>query len=176
ASTTSPVQPPGQQVGTAPAKPAPVGEPPARAGGRFAWPVKGPVLAGYGPAGPGLHNDGINIAVPTGTPVKASENGVVVYAGNELKGFGNLLLLKHDGGWMTAYAHNSELLVPRGATVKKGDVIAKSGATGNVDRPQVHFELRKGTKAVDPTKYLEGSPSASLLPAGGGGATQLAAR
>ncbi len=161
---------------TAPAAPTPVGEPPPRAGGRFVWPVKGPVLAGFGPAGPGLHNDGINIAVPVGTSVKAAENGVVVYAGNELKGFGNLLLLKHDGGWMTAYAHNSELLVPRGATVKKGDVIARSGATGNVDRPQVHFELRKGSKAVDPTKYLDGSPSASLQSLDETGAPQLAAR
>lgn len=152
---TAPAEPP--KVATAPAKPAPVGEPPARSGGRFAWPVKGPVIAGFGPAGKGLHNDGVNILVPEGTPVKAAENGVVVYAGNELKGFGNLLLLKHDGGWMTAYAHNSQLIAQRGATVKKGEVIAKSGASGNVDRPQVHFELRKGSKAVDPVKYLDGS-------------------
>lgn len=158
-SVSAPAVPPAEpKVVTPPAKPKPVGEPPARSGGRFTWPVTGPVISGFGPAGKGLHNDGINIAVPVGTAVRAAENGVVVYSGNELKGFGNLLLLKHDGGWMTAYAHNSELLAQRGATVKKGEVIAKSGASGNVDRPQVHFELRKGSKAVDPVKYLDGSP------------------
>lgn len=132
------------------------GDPPPRAASRFAWPVQGKVISGYGAAGKGLHNDGINIAVPEGTPVRAAENGVVVYAGNELKGFGNLLLLKHQDGWMTAYAHNSRLLVNRGQTIERGMVIAHAGSTGNVDRPQVHFEIRKGAKAVDPLKHMDG--------------------
>ena len=100
-------------------------------------------------------NDGINLAVPLGTEVHAAESGVVAYAGSELKGYGNLVLLRHDNGWVTAYAHNDELLVKRGDTVKRGQVIAKAGKTGSVDRPQVHFELRQGSRPVDPIPYLE---------------------
>lgn len=148
------------------------GDPPPRSGNRFAWPLQGPIISRFGPAGAGLHNDGINIAVPVGTPVRAAENGVVVYAGNELKGFGNLLLLKHAGGWMTAYAHNSVLDVARGATVSRGQVIARSGSTGNVDRPQLHFEIRKGSKAVDPLKYMDGGTASAAV----GGGPALAAR
>lgn len=145
-STTSPVasaQPPV-------APPAP----PARAGSRFVWPVEGKLLATYGPSGKGLHNDGINIAVKQGTSVRAAENGVVAYSGNELQGFGNLLLVKHADGWMTAYAHNDSLLVKRGDEVKRGQVISKAGSSGSVQSSQLHFELRRGTKAVDPLKYL----------------------
>jgi len=134
--------------------------PPPRSGVRFSWPVRGKVISKFGPAGKGLRNDGINILVEHGAPVRAAENGVVVYAGNELKGFGNLLLLKHEGGWMTAYAHNDRLLVRRGDKVKRGQAIAKAGRTGNVDRPQVHFEIRRGDKAVDPLKHLERSVAA----------------
>ena len=130
------------------AKPAP------RAGSRFAWPVTGKVVAGFGPVGKGLHNDGINIAAPAGAQVRAAENGVVAYAGNELRGFGNLLLLKHADGWTTAYAHNKKLLVKRGDRVTQGQVIATVGRTGNVDSVQLHFEVRKGTQALDPIKYL----------------------
>ncbi|WP_404378430.1 LysM peptidoglycan-binding domain-containing protein [Caenispirillum salinarum] len=162
-STGAAPRPAETQVAEASPPPAPVDtRPPARSGGRFGWPVQGQIISKYGPAGAGLHNDGINIAVPEGTPVRAAENGVVVYSGNELRGFGNLLLLKHDGGWMTAYAHNSKLLVERGATVQRGDVIAHSGQTGNVDRPQVHFEIRKGSKAVDPMAHLDGRGVAML--------------
>lgn len=128
--------------------------PPARAGSRFVWPVEGKILAQYGPSGKGLHNDGINIAVKTGASVRAAENGVVAYSGNELQGFGNLLLVKHADGWMTAYAHNDSLLVKRGEQVKRGQVISKAGSSGNVASSQLHFELRRGTKAVDPLKYL----------------------
>lgn len=128
--------------------------PPARAGSRFVWPVEGKILAQYGPSGKGLHNDGINIEVKPGTSVKAAENGVVAYSGNELQGFGNLLLVKHADGWMTAYAHNDSLLVKRGDEVKRGQVISKAGSSGNVQSSQLHFELRRGTKAVDPLKYL----------------------
>lgn len=129
-------------------------QPPARAGGSFQWPLEGKVISRFGPKRNGTRNDGINIAAPRGTPVRAAENGVVVYAGNELQGFGNLLLIKHDGGWMTAYAHNERLVVKRGATVRRGQVVARVGSSGNVTRPQLHFELRKGTKAVIPLKHL----------------------
>ena len=133
---------------------ATVPQPPRRSGGKFAWPVKGKLLSSYGTKAKGLHNDGINIAAPRGAAVKASENGVVAYAGNEIRGFGNLLLIKHDGGWVTAYAHNDRLLVKRGDRVKKGQKISMVGSTGSVSTPQLHFELRKGSTAVDPKKYL----------------------
>ena len=118
------------------------------------WPVKGKVLSSYGGKSRGLQNDGINIAAPRGAPVKAAENGIVAYSGNELRGFGNLLLLKHAGGWITAYAHNDKLLVKRGDKIKKGQTIARVGSSGSVQNPQLHFELRKGKKAIDPIKYL----------------------
>ena len=128
--------------------------PPSTSGAQFTWPVNGAILARFGAAGKGLHNDGINIAAPAGTQVRAAGNGVVAYAGNELKGFGNLLLIKHADGWTTAYAHNDKLLVAKGDTVAQGQVIAVVGRTGNVDRPQLHFEVRKGTQALDPMAYL----------------------
>ena len=102
-----------------------------------------------------MHNDGINILAPRGTSVRAASNGVVAYAGNELRGFGNLLLIKHSGGWVTAYAHNEKLLVRRGDTVNKGEIIAKVGASGNVVLPQLHFEVRKGKRAINPLKHLK---------------------
>lgn len=129
--------------------------PPDRAKAKFAWPVNGTVMNKFGSAGGGRHNDGINIKVAEGTFVRAAENGVVAYAGNELKGFGNLLLVKHADGWITAYAHNKEFLVKRGDTVKRGQPMAKAGKTGNAKEPQLHFEIRRGTKAVDPMTYLE---------------------
>ncbi|HVX37363.1 MAG TPA: peptidoglycan DD-metalloendopeptidase family protein [Hyphomicrobium sp.] len=122
---------------------------------KLRWPTTGRVIAGFGGRPDGTHNDGINLAVPLGTEVHAAESGVVAYAGNELKGYGNLVLLRHDNGWVTAYAHNDELLVKRGDKVKRGQVIAKAGKTGSVDQPQVHFELRQGSKPVDPIPYLE---------------------
>ena len=103
-----------------------------------------------------MQNDGINLAVPEGTPVKAAEDGVVAYAGNELKGYGNLVLLRHSNGFVTAYAHASEVLVKKGDVVKRGQVIAKSGQTGTVTSPQLHFEIRKGSVPVDPAQYLNG--------------------
>ena len=150
--TTGPSR--GTSVASVPPPVAPPA-PPARAGSRFIWPVDGRVVAEYGPAGKGLHNDGINIAVPRGTSVKAAENGVVAYSGNELQGFGNLLLIKHADGWMSAYAHNEQLLVKRGDRVSRGQVISRAGESGSVRTPQLHFELRRGTKAVDPLQYLE---------------------
>ncbi len=128
--------------------------PPPRAGGKFLWPVRGRTIAGYGRKKDGLHNDGINIAAPRGAPVRAADNGVVAYLGNELRGFGNLILLKHAGGWVTAYAHNQDFLVKRGQTVTRGQPIARVGSSGNVATPQLHFEIRKGTRSVDPTRFL----------------------
>ncbi|MBI1777523.1 MAG: peptidoglycan DD-metalloendopeptidase family protein [Proteobacteria bacterium] len=133
----------------------PVPEPPPRGGRAFLWPVRGTVLSNFGPQPGGLHNDGMNIAAPAGTSVRAADNGVVAYAGNELRGFGNLLLIKHAGGWVSAYAHNDKLLVHRGEEVKRGQVIARVGSTGSVTQPQVHFQLRRGQHAVDPRPYLE---------------------
>lgn len=127
--------------------------PPARSG-RFLWPAEGRIISSFGPKQGGLHNDGINIRVPRGTPVAAADNGVVAYAGNELQGYGNLVLIRHQDGYVTAYAHNSELLVSRGDVVSKGQQIAKSGASGGVSEPQIHFEVRRGAKAVDPMTYL----------------------
>lgn len=133
---------------------AAIPQPAGRAGGLFMWPVNGKIISNFGPTANGLHNDGINIAAPRGTPVRAAENGVVVYAGNQLRGFGNLLLIRHADGWVTAYAHNDTLLVKKGDQVKRGQVIARVGSTGNVSSPQLHFELRKGTEAVDPKPML----------------------
>ena len=123
----------------------------------FRWPVRGRIIAAFGPKPNGLQNDGINLAVPEGTPIKAAEDGVVAYAGNELKGYGNLVLVRHANGFVTAYANASEILVKRGETVKRGQVIAKSGETGNVTSPQLHFEIRKGATPVDPAQYLSGA-------------------
>lgn len=117
----------------------------------FRWPARGRVIAGFSGKG---GNEGINIAVPEGTPIKAAEGGTVAYAGNELKGYGNLVLIRHPNGYVSAYAHNGELKVKRGDAVKRGQVVASSGQTGNVSSPQLHFELRKGASPVDPTPYL----------------------
>ena len=122
----------------------------------FRWPAKGRIIAGFGPKTNGQTNDGINIALPEGTPIKAAEDGVVAYAGNELKGYGNLVLIRHADGYVTAYAHAKELLVKRGDPIKRGQTIARSGQTGNVDAPQLHFEVRKGPAPIDPMPLLSG--------------------
>lgn len=124
---------------------------------KFRWPANGRVIASYGPTTNGQQNDGINIALPENTPIKAAEDGVVAYAGNELKGYGNLVLVRHPNGYVTAYAHAKELLVKRGDQVKRGQVIARSGQTGNVNTPQLHFEIRKGSSPLDPTRFLNGA-------------------
>jgi murein DD-endopeptidase MepM/ murein hydrolase activator NlpD len=118
----------------------------------FRWPARGRIIQGFKSGG----NDGINISVPSGTSVRAAESGTVVYSGDGLKGYGNLVLIKHPNGFVSAYGNNGELDVKRGETVKRGQVIAKSGDTGNVNSPQLHFELRKGSTPVDPTSYLAG--------------------
>lgn len=119
----------------------------------FRWPARGRVIQGFGGRG---GNEGINIAVPEGTPVKAAEGGTVAYSGSELKGYGNLVLIRHEDGWVSAYANNGEIMVKRGEKVKRGQTIAKSGQTGNVSSPQLHFELRKGSTPVDPMNHLAG--------------------
>ena len=153
-----PVLPPAPPSAAPAAPPVDTGAPPPREG-RFTWPVRGQVLTRFGPTGRGLHNDGINIAAPKGASVVAAEAGIVAYAGNELRGFGNLLLIKHADGWVTAYAHNEQLLVRRGDRIRRGQPIARVGQTGNVGEPQLHFELRRGTRAVDPTEHLSGQAS-----------------
>jgi len=147
---------PGQtQPSTKAAAPASTGVESA-ADGSFRWPVRGRVISGFGVKPGGERNDGINIEVPEGTPIKAVEGGQVIYAGNELKGFGNLVLVKHPNGFVSAYAHASEVLVQRGDSILRGQTIAKVGATGNVSRPQLHFEIRNGNRPVDPLPYLSG--------------------
>lgn len=144
----------------APAKPAPevtqtaslpaAPEKPATLG--YRWPARGRVISGFG----GNGNEGINIAVPEGTPVKAAEDGTVAYAGSEVKGYGKLVLIRHDNGHVSAYAHNGDLGVKPGEKVKRGQTIAKSGQTGNVTSPQLHFEIRKGSTPIDPMPHLGG--------------------
>lgn len=121
---------------------------------KFAWPVKGTVISKFGTIGKGRNNDGINIKASKGTAVKAADKGTVVYSGNELKGFGNLILIRHSDGWITAYAHNQKLLVKKGQKVVRGEKIATVGDTGGVNEPQLHFEVRAGKKPVNPLTYL----------------------
>lgn len=134
-------------------------KPPPLSGDGFLVPVEGKLIASFGDKPDGSRNDGINIAAPAGTPVVAAENGVVVYAGDRIGGFGRMILLRHAQDFTTAYAHNSTLLVSAGDTVTRGQRIATVGETGAVDRPQMHFELREIRTAVDPTGLLEGWPA-----------------
>lgn len=143
------------------AVPAAVPKPPPLTSREFLLPVRGRVLSAFGPKGRGLRNDGVNIAAPRGAPVRAAQSGIVVYSGNALLGFGNMILLRHANGYMTAYAHNDALSVKRGDTVRRGQVIATIGSTGNVAAPQLHFEIRKGKRAVDPAKFLPALTAAS---------------
>jgi len=149
--------PPPESAAVEPASLPVAPSPPTKAlpgGHGFLWPVQGEIASGFGPKAGGTQNDGVNIVARRGTAVHAAADGVVVYAGNELRGYGNLLLVRHAGGWMTAYAHNDELLVGRGAKVKRGQVIAKVGGTGGVSSPQLHFELRQGGRPVDPLQVM----------------------
>ncbi len=120
----------------------------------FRWPVRGRIISGFGKQKDGRFNEGIDVAVPVGTSVKAAENGIVAYAGSELERYGKLILIRHADGWVSAYANNDKLLVKRGDRVRRGQIIAKAGKTGKVDRPQLHFELRKGKTPVDPLRHL----------------------
>ncbi len=122
--------------------------------GKFSWPIKGKIISKFGPKSGGLYNDGVNILAKEGSDVKAAQDGVVAYVGNELKGYGNLVIVKHQGGFVTAYAHLKDAAVKRSQKVNKGDKIARVGMSGNVDAPQLYFGLRKGRDAVDPLNYL----------------------
>jgi murein DD-endopeptidase MepM/ murein hydrolase activator NlpD len=121
---------------------------------KFTWPVEGRVISRFGPKEGNLYNDGINISASKGTSFRAAEDGVVAYVGNELKGYGNLIIIKHARNWVSAYAHSESVSIGRGESVKKGQIIGKVGTTGNVNSPQLYFGLRKGRKALDPQKYL----------------------
>jgi len=136
------------------AAPAPQAEEPAEQAANFRWPAQGRVISGFGAKGASGTNDGINIAVPEGTPVRAAEGGTVIHADDALKGYGKLVLVRHPNGYVSVYAHNGEIKVKRGESVKRGQVIAASGSSGNVTSPQLHFQIRKGSQAVDPMKML----------------------
>ncbi len=146
---------PGQAPGLQRPAPAP---PPLLAADTpdFRWPVDGRILSGFGAKPGGRFNDGVNLKATLGAPVRAAGDGVVAYAGDDIPGFGNLLLIKHAGGWVTAYGHNDALLVARGRKVAKGEVVARAGATGAVSEPQLHFELRRGRAPIDPVRVLGG--------------------
>lgn len=167
AAAPPPLPAPGPAPAVAAIPPAPPPEPantavpapPPRSASGFLMPVEGRIILGFGPQPGGLSNDGINIAAPRGAPVKAAEHGVVVYAGNELRGFGNMLLIRHEGGWMTAYAHLATMAVMRGTKVERGQPIGTVGMTGNVTSPQLHFEIRQGKQPVDPEKQIAGIPA-----------------
>lgn len=124
---------------------------------KIRWPATGRVIVGFGSAINGQPNAGINIALPENTSVKAAEDGIVSYAGNELTAYGNLVQVRHQNGYFTVYAHAKELLVKRGDPVKRGQPIARSGQTGNVNTPQLHFQVRKGAAPLDPMKFLNGA-------------------
>jgi murein DD-endopeptidase MepM/ murein hydrolase activator NlpD len=127
----------------------------ATPGLKFLWPANGSVVTGFGPTDDGLRNDGINITLPSGTPVRCAEAGKVVFVGEKVKGFGKLVLVTHAQGWSSAYAHLDKVNVKKGQTIKRGQVLAFSGQSGTIKTPQLHFELRQGVQAVDPTPYLE---------------------
>ncbi|MHA1549163.1 MAG: peptidoglycan DD-metalloendopeptidase family protein, partial [Alphaproteobacteria bacterium] len=126
-------------------------------GTSFRWPVRGRIISGFGGKVGGTRNDGINLAVPEGTSVKATEAGKVIYAGNELEGYGELVLIRHADGWVSAYAHNKQIKVKKGDTVRRGQTVALAGRSGSVSSPQVHFELRRGAKPVNPLDHLTGA-------------------
>ena len=151
--TTAPVKTETKKISSDPSKKLPTIT--ARSSSKFSWPVRGKILSNYGAKSSGLFNDGINISATRGTAVKAAENGVVAYAGNEVKGMGNLIIVQHASGWMTVYAHMDSLAVKRGTRVSVGQKIGTVGSTGKVDSPQLHFEIRKGTKAYNPSSYLK---------------------
>ena len=127
----------------------------ARSSNKFSWPVRGKILSNFGAKNGGLYNDGINISAAFDSTVAAAENGVVAYAGNEVRGMGNLIIIQHSDGWMTVYAHLNSMSVRRGARVSVGQKIGTVGQTGKVSVPQLHFEIRNGTKAHNPINYLK---------------------
>lgn len=137
-----------------PLQPSPINNPSAGGTGKFARPVHGDVVSGFGPKAGGMYNDGINIAAKAGTPVSAAQSGTVAFAGQGPEGYGNMVLVKHDDGYFTVYSHLSQISVNEGASVPQGAMLGRVGATGKVKEPQLHFEIRKGTQPVDPAGLL----------------------
>jgi murein DD-endopeptidase MepM/ murein hydrolase activator NlpD len=121
---------------------------------KFIWPVKGEVISSFGRKSNGTHNDGINIKAKFGAPIRATNSGKIIYVGNELRGYGNLIIMKHKNGWLSAYAHNNDIFVKKNQSIKQGEIIGTIGNTGNVKTAQLHFGLRKGRQALNPTQYL----------------------
>lgn len=159
----SPPAPPA--AGPAPVAPiiatAPPVDPAVLAGavrGRFVWPLKGEILSRFGALGQGLRNDGVNIGAPAGTAVKAADAGEVVYAGDSVPGFGNLVLIKHADGWVTAYGHLGRIDVKMRQQIARGGVIGQVGQTGGVDRPQLHFEMRYAQTPAEKARPLDPLP------------------
>jgi murein DD-endopeptidase MepM/ murein hydrolase activator NlpD len=135
-----------------PAPKMPLQEPAMSGADKFRWPVSGKVIVNFASS----KGTGINIAAPEGTPVKAAENGTVIYVGNGVEGYGNLILIRHANGYVSAYADLKDASVQKGAVVGRGDTIGSTGSTGAVTSPQLHFELRKGATPVDPMPLLAG--------------------
>lgn len=127
---------------------------PSTSGARFMWPVQGRIVSGFGPKDNGLRNDGINIAAPRSSPVVAAEGGTVAYAGNDIPGYGNVVLIRHADGYMTTYAHLERIYAQRDGVVGKGEMIGTVGISGGLTSPQLHFEVRKGAEALNPEKFL----------------------
>jgi murein DD-endopeptidase MepM/ murein hydrolase activator NlpD len=149
--------PEAKPVSIKPAEPtcdAALANPLPRMGKNFRKPVEGLIIGQFGPQRDGSVNEGVTISVPKGTAIKAAENGVVAYVGDELPGFGNLILIRHAEEYVTAYAHAEEIMVKKCDVVKRGQVVAKAGATGDASQPQLHFEIRKNAKPVDPAPLL----------------------
>lgn len=138
-------------------------------GNNFIWPIEGSAVSAFGPKPGNRFNDGINIGAPAGTPIRAAADGTVIYVGNELRGFGNLILIRHAAGWTSAYAHTEQIRVKRNQRVEKGAIIAVVGQSGAVACPQLHFELRHEAKAVDPTAVMPRRPRVYTAGAGGDG-------
>lgn len=135
-------------------KVADISPPTTRSGKGFLKPVSGKIISGFGTKADGLHNDGVNIKATRGDPVRSAENGVVVYSGNQIEGYGNMMLIRHADGYMTAYAHMDKMVAKKGDRVSRGQAIGTVGSTGHVDAPQLHFEIRKGRDAINPAPYL----------------------
>ena len=151
AASTQPGPIPADPAATPGPAPSPAAQPPS---GQFLWPLVGPIVSGYGPTEDGLTNEGVNISADRGATIRAAQAGTVAYAGNELRGYGNLVLIRHEGGWVTAYAHADTIMVQRGQEVQAGQPIATVGDTGSVTTPQLHFEIRQGSDAIDPMTRL----------------------
>lgn len=140
-----------------PSSPLPPTTPLAEPGvfsGRFDWPLTGPIVRRFGSLGGGRRSDGINIGATRGAPILAAADGVVAYVGRDVALYGGLILIRHGDGWLTAYGHAEELLVARGQAVRRGEIIARAGATGSAAEPQLHFEIRRGREPVNPLEHL----------------------